>query len=83
MYIIPGQSNWKVFDKEKMTKDGKIAGLKGTSNGRSCVSYDCCGEHANLDDSVRFRLFVADDHGKIEEAIQVVRIPDGTKTCTI
>ena len=48
-----------------MTKDGEIVGLKGTSNGRSCVSHDCCGEHVNLDDLVRFRLSVADIDGKI------------------
>ena len=57
-----------------MTKDGEIVGPKGTSNGRSCVSHDCCGEHVNLDDLVRFRLSVADVDGNIEEAIQVVRI---------
>jgi hypothetical protein len=66
-----------------MTKDGEIVGLKGTSNGRSCVSHDCCGEHVNLDDLVRFRLSIADIDGKIEEAIQVVRIRDGTESCTI
>ena len=66
-----------------MTKEGEIVGLKGTSNGRSCVSHDCCGEHVNLDDLVRFRLSVADVDGKIEEAIHVVRIQDGTESCTI
>ena len=66
-----------------MTKDGEIVGLKDTSNGRSCVSHDCCGEHVNLDDLVRFRLSIVDIDGKIEEAIQVVRIRDGTESCTI
>ncbi len=42
-----------------MTKDGEIVELKGTSNGRSCVSHDCSAEHVNLDDLVHFRLSVA------------------------
>ena len=66
-----------------MDKDGEIVGLKGTSNGRSCVSHDCCGAHVNLDDLIWFRLSVADVNGKIEEAIQVIRIQDGTESCTI
>ena len=66
-----------------MAKDGEIVGLKGTSNGRSCVSHDCCGAHVTLDDLIRFRLSVADVDGKIEEAIQVIRIRDGTESCTI
>jgi hypothetical protein len=78
-----GQSNQKNIVEENMTKDGELVGLKGTSNGRSCVSHDCCGKHVNLDDLVRFRFSVADIDGKIEEAIQVVRIRDGTELCTI
>jgi len=35
-----------------MTKDGEIVGLKEASNGRSCESHDCCGEHISPDDLV-------------------------------
>ena len=66
-----------------MTKDGEIVGLKGTSNGRSCESHDCCGEHISPDDLVRFKLAVVDIDGKTEEAIKVVRMRDGTESCMI
>jgi hypothetical protein len=66
-----------------MAKDGEIVGLKGTSNGRSCVCHDCCGACVNLNYLIRFRLSVADVDGKIEEAIQVIRIRDGSESCTI
>ena len=66
-----------------MPKDGEIVGLKGTSNGRSCESHDCCGESISPDDLVRFKLTVVDIDGKIEEAIKVVRVRDGTESCTI
>ena len=82
MYIFSDQLNCKFVAEEKMTKDGVIVGWKGTSNWRSCVSHDCCGAHVNLDDLIRFRLSVADVDGRIEEAIQVLRI-DGTESCTI
>ena len=57
-----------------MVKDGKIIGLKESSNGRSCVSHDCCGEVTMIDELVWFKLTVADIDGKIEESIQAVRI---------
>lgn len=63
--------------------DGEIVGLNGTSNGRSCASHECCGAHLVIDDLVRFRLYVADVDGKIEEAVQVIRIRDGTESCTV
>ena len=66
-----------------MVKDGKIVGLKESSNGRSCVSHDCCGEVTMIDELVWFKLTVTDIDRKIEEAIQAVRIQDGTASCVI
>ena len=43
-----------------MVKDGKIVGLKESSNGRSCVSHDSFGEVAMIDELVWFKLTVAD-----------------------
>ena len=57
-----------------MVKDGKIVGLKESSNGRLCVSHDCCGEVAMINELVWFNLTVADINRKIEEAIQAVCI---------
>ena len=66
-----------------MVKDGEIVGLKDLRNGRLCVSHDCCGEVTMIDELVWFKLTVADIDGKIEEAIQAVRIRDGTPSCVI
>jgi hypothetical protein len=66
-----------------MVKDGEIVGLLESSNGRSCASHECCGKHIFPDDLVRFRLAVANVEGRIEQAIQVVRVRDGSESCTI
>jgi len=66
-----------------MVKDGEIVGLKDSSNGRSCESHECCGEHVAPDDLVRFKLAVVDINGKTEESIKAVRIRDGTELCHI
>ena len=66
-----------------MVKDGKIVGLKESSHGRSCVSHDCCGEVAMINELVRFKLKVVDIDRKIEEAIQAACIGDGTTSCII
>ena len=66
-----------------MANDGDIVGLKGTRNGRSCESHDCCGDLTSPDDLVRFKLTVVDIDGKTEEAIKVVRVSDGTESCMV
>ena len=66
-----------------MAKDSEIVGLKGTGNGRSCISPVLCGEHVKLDDLVQLRLSVPDIDGKIEQAMQVVLIQDGTESSAI
>jgi hypothetical protein len=66
-----------------MVKDGKIVVLKESSDGRSCMYYDCCGAVTMRDELVWFKLTVADINGKIEEAIQAVQIQDGTASCII
>ena len=45
--------------------------------------HDCCGEHIYPDYLIRFKLSVVDVDGKTEEAIKVVRVRDGTESCTI
>ena len=64
-------------------RDGEIVGLRARTNGRSCESHDCCGEFLVADNLVRFKLTVVDIEGKVEEAVKVVRIRDGTESCTV
>ena len=64
-------------------RDGEIVGLRGITNGRSCECHDCCGKFLFPDDLVRFKLTVVDIEGKVEEAVKVVRIRDGTESCTV
>jgi hypothetical protein len=66
-----------------MTKDCKVAGLKYLSNGRSSVSYRCCGEYLQKDSLVSFRSSVAEVNVKIEEAVSVIRVRNKFGSCKI
>jgi hypothetical protein len=64
-------------------RDGEIVGIRSATNGRSCATHACCGEHLRVGDLVRFRVTVVEIGGKIQEALAAVRIFDGTETCTV
>lgn len=66
-----------------MLKDGEIVGLGASSNGRSCVSHECCGHHLVMDDLIRLRSCIVDVDGRVEEGIRVARIRDGVESCIV
>ena len=69
-----------------LIKDGEIHGLFEDSNGRSCCSHECCGEHLRRDDIVRFvatRVPLENTQGASEDAVAAIRISDGTETCRV
>jgi len=67
-----------------MVHDGKIVGLKGSSNGRACVQHVCCGVSLQVDDLLCFKVgVVIQEDGMAESVVKAVLIWDGTETCTI
>lgn len=72
-----------------MTKDNnkpefEIVGLHCNSEGRSCTAHDICGKYVNTNDVLRLVSFIATVRDKDpEEAIKLVKIVDGTETCTV
>lgn len=64
-------------------KDGEIVGLNASNNGRTCTTHAVCGSHICKDDLVTFRLSSVSGSNGMEDAISVVRIQDGTETCTV
>ena len=67
-----------------MVRDGKIIGLKGSSNGRACVQHACCGISLQVDDLLHFKVgVVIQEDGMAETVVKAVLIWDGTETCTV
>lgn len=66
-----------------MIRDGELIGLRASTNGRSCESHVCCGEHLSADDLIRFKFCVLEFEYGIEEAVKAVRIRDGTESCVV
>ena len=65
-------------------KDGEVFGIRGTTNGRSCMSHEWCGFHLKPNDLIRFSwALVTGEDGVSEDSIKAVKIQDGTETCTI
>jgi hypothetical protein len=63
--------------------DIEIVGLQASSNGRSCVQHKVCGEHVVVGDVLRLKRCVVTVDGGVEEAIKLVKIADGSETCTV
>ena len=64
-------------------KDGEVVGLHCSSNGRSCTAHAVCGAHLRPNDLVRFKFTLIDVAGRVEEALKVVRVVDGTEMCVV
>jgi hypothetical protein len=64
--------------------DFEMIGLFGSSNHRSCERHPCCGKFVNKNDTLRLVSCLVDipDVG-IELSIKLVKIEDGTETCTV
>ena len=63
--------------------DGEVVGLHCSSNGRSCTAHAVCGAHLRPNDLVRFKFTLIDVAGRVEEALKVVRVVDGTAMCAV
>jgi hypothetical protein len=62
----------------------EIIGLHHCTEGRSCTIHPVCGLEVNNNDVLRLVPFVAQIWGSApEEAIKLVKIVDGTETCTV
>ena len=57
----------------KMVRDGKIVGLKGSSNGRACVQHACCGISLWVNDLLHFKVgVVIQEDGTAETVVKAV-----------
>lgn len=63
--------------------DLEIVGLNAANNNRSCSQHETCGEHVIPGDVLRLVRCVVTIKGETEEAIKLVKIADGTATCTV
>jgi hypothetical protein len=58
----------------------EIVGLHASSNGRSCSVHSCCGDFLKIGDLLRLCKCVVTTNGKLQDAINCVRIIDGTRS---
>lgn len=65
-----------------MSCDGEIAGLKASSNVRSCESHESFVENLSADDIIQFRFCVLDFENGPEEAVNTVVIKT-EQTCVL
>ena len=67
-----------------MIQDAEIAGLKGTSIGRSFEQHTCCGSYMQVGDLLHFKVGVI-QHGDsmVKTVVKAILIWDGTETCTV
>lgn len=63
--------------------DVEVVGLLSDTNGRACCSHQVCGEFLIVGDLVRLVYTTVTVHGKVEQAIKVVKIADGVPSCTV
>ena len=68
-------------------RDGKVFGIRSSTNGRSCATDECCGNYVKPNDLIRFswtHVNVEEEDGPVSEgAMMSVKIMDGTETFTI
>ena len=63
--------------------DLEIVGLNSSTNDRSCCQHKTCGEHVVVNDVLRLVNCVVTINGRAEEAVKLVKIADGSDTCTV
>jgi hypothetical protein len=68
---------------EERDYDLEILGLHSGTNNRSCCQHEKCGEHVVVGDILRLVQCIVTIHGNAEEAIKLVKIDDGSETCTV
>jgi hypothetical protein len=71
------------YDDGVVIPEVEIVGLRSNSNGRSCCQHTCCGKRVQVGDVLRLKLTYVTINRKTEEAIKLVKIADGTDTCTV
>ena len=69
--------------RNNVISDLEIVGLSSSTSGRSCILHEMCGETLNEGDVCRLILITVVINQREEEAIKVVKVVDGTDTCTI
>ena len=60
--------------------DLEIVGISSSTNGRSCINHDVCGEHLQEGDVCRLILVTVLIQNMEEEAIKVVKVEGGNDT---
>jgi hypothetical protein len=66
-----------------MSAELEIVGLHSATNGRSCCQHATCGYHVACGDILRLVKTVVTVNGITEEAIKLVKVADGTESCTV
>jgi hypothetical protein len=61
----------------------EIVGLHGETNGRCCVQHNGCGKYLEAGDVCRIVPTQVQIQDKVEEALKVVKIEDGTECCVV
>jgi hypothetical protein len=63
----------------------EIVGLHLNSEGRSCTMHSHCGMHVQVGDVLRLvhHVVTIRANGQPEDAFKLVKIVDGTETCTV
>lgn len=72
-----------IDEDEERQPDLEIVGLLSDTNGRSCCQHDVCGKHVRKGDVLVLRQCVVPVHGKIQEAIKLIKVEDGCERCTV
>ena len=70
---------------EEPDYDLEIVGLRSGTNDRSCCQHEICGAQVLVGDVLRLVhcKCIVTINGKMEEDIELVKIDDGSETCTV
>lgn len=71
------------LEESKPKPNFQFVGLNSSNNGRSCSLHVCCGDHVRSGDLLRLLKCIVVINGVTEEAIKLVKIINGTDTCTV
>jgi hypothetical protein len=63
--------------------DFEIVGIAAGNNGRSCCQHEVCGNHLHVGDVCRVVRCIVTINNVPEDALKIVKIADGTDTCTV
>lgn len=71
------------YDDGVVVPDVEVVGLRMNSNGRLCCQHKCCGKYVKVGDVLRLKRTYVTINNKTEDAIKLVKIADGSDTCTV